>query len=193
MVDDEKDPVSGAPRGNGADGDPAAETPSGVDDRAALASELEATKERWLRAQADLENYKKRAQRERQEALRYGSEGLLRELLPVIDNLERALEHARSLPAAGALVEGLELVRRGMIETLERHGVRPVEAHGTAFDPNVHQAIEHVESEHPPNTIVGEHQRGYALHDRLLRPALVSVGKGRGGGERDVETTDDDG
>jgi molecular chaperone GrpE len=149
-----------------------------VDEVTALRAELADAKDRLLRERADLENYKKRIAREKGEALRYGSEVLLREILPAIDNLDRALDHARGAPDGAALVEGIELVRRGLLETLERHGVRPVEAHGAPFDPAVHEAISHVESEHPPNTVVDEHQRGYAFHDRLLRPALVTVGKG---------------
>jgi molecular chaperone GrpE len=185
-----------SPEGDGSDRDPAATARAGdaarpaPDEVAAVRADLDAAKEKLLRAYADLENYKKRAAREKQEALRHGNEGLLRDLLPVIDNLERALAHARGVTGAEAVAEGIALVHRGLVETLERHGVRPVEARGAAFDPNLHEAIGHVESEHPANTVVDEHQRGYALHDRLLRPALVTVGKGRQGG---VETSEDDG
>jgi molecular chaperone GrpE len=185
-----------SPEGDGSDRGPAATPPAGEaagrapDEVAAIRADLDAAKEKLLRAYADLENYKKRAAREKQEALRLGNEGLLRDLLPVIDNLERAHAHARGVAGAEAIAEGITLVHRGLLETLERHGVRPVEARGTAFDPKLHEAIGHVESEHPANTVVDEHQRGYALHDRLLRPALVTVGKGRQGG---VETSEDDG
>ena len=106
----------------------------------------------------------------------------------MIDNLERATDQLQ-LPKghadgaggsqdSNAVVEGLELVRRGFVETLERHGVTVVGAHGATFDPALHEAIAHVESEQPANTVIDEHQRGYALHGRLLRPALVTVGKG---------------
>ena len=140
-----------------------------------LRSELAELKDRWMRERADLENYKRRAVREKQDALRFGSEALLKDLLPVIDNLHRALAHAKSDDPIAA---GVQMVLRGFDEIFERHGVKVVPARGEPFDPSRHEAISHVESEHPPNTVIDEHQRGYVLHDRLLRPALVTVGKG---------------
>jgi molecular chaperone GrpE len=145
-----------------------------------LRAEVAELKDRWLRERAELENYKKRAARETAELVRFGSERLLRDLLPVIDNLERALAHARTAREVDPLVAGIELVLRSLSETLARHGARSVEARGSRFDPSVHEAIGHVESAEPPNTVIDEHQRGYVLHDRLLRPALVTVGKGAG-------------
>lgn len=169
------------PGGNGADAPPA-EPAAGVreatadeQERLQLRAELAEVKDRWMRAQADLENLKRRAAREKQDALRFGSEHLLKDLLPVIDNLHRALAHAKS---DDPIVAGVQMVLKGFDEVFERHGVKVVPARGTPFDPNVHEAISHVESEHPPNTVIDEHQRGYVLHDRLLRPALVTVGKG---------------
>jgi molecular chaperone GrpE len=165
--------------GNGVDGHPtvAGETAevAEVDEVARLRAEVAELKDRWLRERADAENIKRRAVREKQDALRFGSENLLRDLLPVIDNLHRALAHAKS---DDPIVSGVELVLRGLDEVLERHGVRVVAARGTPFDPNRHEAIGHVESEAPANTVIDEHQRGYTLHDRLLRPAMVTVGKG---------------
>ena len=169
-----------ASTGNGADGRAAAEPRKA--DAAAEATELRAElaelKDRWLRERADLENFKRRAVREKQDALRFGSEHLLKDLLPVIDNLHRALAHVKSGGENDPIVTGVELVLRGFDEVLERHGVKVVPARGIPFDPNRHEAISHVESEHPANTVIDEHQRGYVLHDRLLRPALVTVGKG---------------
>ncbi len=168
---------------NGADGQPAdgSGTPSSDVERelAELRTGVTEAKDRWLRERADLENFKRRAAKEKQDALRFGSEGLLKDLLPVIDNLYRALAHARASREDDPILTGIELVLRGFDEVLERHGVKVVPARGTPFDPNRHEAISHVESEHPPNTVIDEHQRGYVLHDRLLRPALVTVGKGR--------------
>jgi molecular chaperone GrpE len=157
-----------------------------------LRAEVAGLRDRLLRERAELENYKKRAARDRAETLRFANEGLLRDLLPVIDNLHRALEHAQRSQDAGPIVEGVELVLRSLTETLERHGVRTVEARGARFDPAHHEAIGHVESDQPPNTVVDEHQRGYLLHDRLLRPALVTVGKGAAS-DGDVEKAGDDG
>ncbi len=208
---DEKEQSTGnGPAAAEAAPDGGAETPSPpdepIDEMAALRAELGEAKDKLLRERAELENYKKRAAREKADAMRYGSEKLLRELLTVIDNLDRATEQlaAGGSQDSNAVVEGLELVRRGFVETLERHGVTVVGAHGGAFDPALHEAIGHVESEQPANTVIDEHQRGYALHGRLLRPALVTVGKGpsqsagqdvasKNSAQDDVEKPQDDG
>ncbi len=131
-----------------------------------------------LRERAELENFKRRIQREKSESLRFASEPLLRDLLPVIDNLERAVEHAKGNEGGQALVEGVELVLRSLLDTIGRHGVRRVPAKGESFDPSQHEAVLQVEhTEVAPNTVLDEHQSGYQLHDRLLRPAMVSVSK----------------
>jgi molecular chaperone GrpE len=183
-----------APGGNGVDGSPVA--PEGAEVGAALEqevlrlrAELGELKDRWLRDRADLENFKRRAVREKQDALRFGTEALLKDLLPIIDNLHRALAHAKS---DDPIVSGVELVLRGWDEVLERHGVKVVPARGTPFDPNRHEAISHVESDAPANTVIDEHQRGYVLHDRLLRPALVTVGKGPARADDVANGSDDD-
>jgi len=133
---------------------------------------------RWLRERADLENLKKRAAKERLETVRYANEAVLRDLLAVVDNLERAVAHARGGGNGKPLVEGVELVLKSLLDVLERHGVRRVETKGARFDPAHHEAMAHVEtSEHEPSSVVAEHQAGYRLNDRLLRPALVSVAK----------------
>jgi molecular chaperone GrpE len=127
-----------------------------------------------LRERADLENFKKRMVREKAEALRFACEPLIRELLPVVDNLERAVEHAGG--KGESLVEGVRLVLKSLLDTLERYGVKRIEAAGEQFDPARHQAMAQVESpEHEPNQVVQQHHSGYLLHDRLLRPALVTV------------------
>lgn len=133
----------------------------------------------YLRSQADLENYRKRVQREKQEMARFANEGLLRELLPVVDNLQRAVDHAREEQAEStALLEGVEMTLNQFARTLEKFGVTPVEAVGRPFDPDCHEAMGQVVSEElPPNTVAQELQKGYRLHDRLLRPALVMVSK----------------
>lgn len=153
----------------------------------ALEAALEAAREearqaqdKWLRERADLENVKRRAARERAELAKYANEGLLKDLLPVVDNLERAVAHAEAAERGETdpLLEGVKLVLRSFVETLERHGVTRVRARGALFDPAEHEAMAQVESAvHEPNAIVDEHQAGYRLHDRLLRPALVTVAK----------------
>jgi molecular chaperone GrpE len=145
---------------------------------AALREELRQANDRWLRERADLENVKKRAARDRADTIRFATESLLKDLLPVVDNLERAVEHARSGGDGQPLVEGVALVLKALLDVLERHGVTRVAAKGAAFDPAHHEAMAHVEtSEHDPNVVVEEHQPGYRLNDRLLRPALVSIAK----------------
>ncbi len=134
--------------------------------------------DRFLRQAAELENFKKRAAREKGEAIRYANENLIRDLLPVLDNLERAVEHAGGGGNGKPLLEGVEMVLKGFVDVLEKYGLTVVSAKGEPFDPEKHEAIAHVESEeYEPNIIVEEHQKGYYLLDRLLRPALVSVSK----------------
>lgn len=134
--------------------------------------------ERWVRECADLENQKKRAARERAETSRFANEQILKDMLPIVDNLERAIEHARGGGNGAPLVEGVGLVLKSLLDVLERHGVRRIETKGTRFDPAHHEAMAHIESPtHEPNAVMDEHQAGYRLNDRLLRPALVTVAK----------------
>ena len=134
--------------------------------------------DRYIRQVAEMDNFKKRTARDREESLRYANETLVKDLLPVIDNLERAIEHASSGGNGKRLVEGVDMVLKGFLDTLAKHGVRPVAAVGLAFDPAQHEALAQVESAvHPPNTVIEAHQSGYLMRDRLLRPALVTVSK----------------
>ncbi len=145
---------------------------------AAAREEARQHNDRWLRAVAELENFKKRMARERADAARFANEAFIRDLLPVVDNLERALEHSRDGDNGKSIREGVELVLRGLQDALERHGVTRVAAAGTPFDPAHHEAVAHVETgELEPNRVLEEHQPGYLLNERLLRPALVSVSK----------------
>ena len=144
------------------------------------AKELEAktTYERLLRQAAELENFKKRTFREREESTRFANEALIKDLLPVVDNLERAVAHAQGGGNGKPLAEGVEMVIRGLLDVLNKYGVTQIDAMGKLFDPVKHEAMAQVESEdHEPNTVVEEHHKGYLLHNRLLRPALVSVSK----------------
>jgi molecular chaperone GrpE len=134
--------------------------------------------ERLLRQAAELENYKKRSGRERDDAIRYANESLLKDLLPVVDNLERAIAHASGGGNGKPLVEGVEMVLRGLTDVLAKHGAMPILAQGQPFDPTKHEAMTQVETDdHEPNSVVEELHKGYMLRDRLLRPALVSVAK----------------
>jgi len=140
--------------------------------------ESEQLKERILYQQADFENFKKLKAKEKQEALKFGNETLVKELLPVIDNLERAIEHASKTEDSRGIVEGVELTLSGFLKTLEKVGVTRVEAKGKEFDPNVHEAVAQEESkESPAGTVITELQKGYIMYGRLLRPAMVTVAK----------------
>jgi molecular chaperone GrpE len=134
---------------------------------------LRDTHDRYLRAVADLENYKKRAQKERDEILRYGNEKLLKDLFPVVDGLDRALA---ALPGDDPLGKGVRLVRSTLEQSLARHGVTSFSALGQPFDPARHEALLQVPTaEQPPGLVVMEHARGFLLNDRLARPAMVGV------------------
>jgi len=144
------------------------------------AKELEAKNsyERYLRQAAELDNFKKRTARERDEAIRFANEALIKDLLPVVDNLERAVAHASGGGNGKPLVEGVEMVLKTLLDVLMKHGVVQITALGQLFDPSKHEAMAQVESDtHEPNSVVDELHKGYMLRDRLLRPALVSVAK----------------
>ena len=163
-----------------------------------LAAELEAAREEarrnhdlYLREAAETENYKKRVTREKRDAIRYANESLVRDLLPVIDDLERAAQHAPADGNPQPLLDGIGLVLKGCLEALQKHGVTQVTAKGQPFDPEKHEAFAQVETgEHEPNTVVDEVHRGYYLADRLLRPSLVSVAKAPTLQEKDGQEKD---
>ncbi len=134
---------------------------------------IEELHDRWVRAVADLENYKKRAVRERDEVQKFGAEKLLKDLLPVLDNLDRALAAAA---ADDPLVAGVKLVRSSFEQALSRHGVKSFSALGQPFDPARHEALMQVPSASAaPGTVVTELARGFTLNERLVRPAMVGV------------------
>jgi molecular chaperone GrpE len=159
---------TGAPQANG-------EFAPGGELAAALA-ERDDNFQRFLRSQAELENYRKRVQRERDEDRRYAALPLVRDLLPAIDNLHRALEAAKAGGNVGDLTQGIDLVLKQLDDVLARHGAKPIDAVGKPFDPNLHAALTQVPtSEHPPLTVLQEVERGYVLHDRVVRPSRVIV------------------
>ncbi len=141
-----------------------------------MEEELGQMKDRALRVQAELENYRKRVAREAEEQRRYADMGLLREILPVLDNMERAIEAAEKSGEAPGLLEGFRMVVTQLTGVLERHHCTPIEALNRPFDPNLHEAISQMPSnDHPPNTVMHVVQTGYVLHDRVVRPSQVIV------------------
>src|SRR5262245_50214930 len=135
--------------------------------------------DRYLRAAADVENVRKRVKRELEDAKFETKNKVLKEMLPVVDNLERAIEHAGQGTEKNPIVEGVQLVLRQFSTAFERLEVTPVEAMGQPFDPNMHEAISQIESDQLAGTVVQVLQRGYRAGDRLLRPALVVVAEAK--------------
>ena len=138
--------------------------------------------ERLLRVSADFENFKKRSFREADDFRKYANELLLLELLTVVDNMERAIQSTISENnAAGCVIEGVEMTLKALLKIFDKFSVKFIEAVGKPFDPNYHQAMMQEASDlYPENTIIREFQKGYLLHDRLLRPSMVVVSKGPG-------------
>ncbi len=140
--------------------------------------EIKQLHDRILRMAAEMENTRKRLEREKSECISFANEGMIRGLLPVIDNLERAVQHGEEDATCRGLLEGVRLTLKSFGEVLGKFGCVPFDAVGKTFDPNFHEAVMQQESsEHPENTILQELQKGYTLHDRLLRPATVIVSK----------------
>jgi molecular chaperone GrpE len=134
--------------------------------------------DRYLRLSAELENYKKRAEKEKGETYKFANENVLKDLLPVLDNLERALEHGRDAANPKALLEGVEMTQKGFWTVMEKYGISRVEAMGEVFDPNHHEAVMVQEdAQSPPGVVISQLQKGYRLHNRLVRPAMVIVSK----------------
>jgi molecular chaperone GrpE len=145
-------------------------------------AEAQRYKDQLLRTAADFDNYRKRSRREVTEAERGAREDLLRELLPVFDNLERATSHAETATDVQSLADGIRMVMRQFADTLQRIGIDRVATVGAAFDPTVHEAIQHLESgEHAAGIVMAEVQAGYRTGERLIRPALVVVAKAPAG------------
>jgi molecular chaperone GrpE len=143
----------------------------------ALQREKDALQDRLLRTAAEFDNYRKRMDRERRDLAEYAAADIIRDLLPIVDNFERALQ-APASPEADAVRRGIELIHKQMLDLLKKRGVTPIEALGTDFDPNFHQAVIHEASaDHREGEVMQELQRGYLLGDRLLRPAMVKVAK----------------
>lgn len=171
----ETKPVEVSPAGEGVATDPVERVRQLEEALAAKEAEAATNWDKYLRERADLENYRRRAQKDKEDLQKYGNECLLVEILPVMDNMERALDHV-SEESLSAVIEGVNLTRSMLLGVLKKFGVEPVNAKGSTFDPAFHQAMYRVESvDAAPNTVIEEFQKGYVLNDRLLRPAMVSV------------------
>lgn len=146
---------------------------------AAKTEECKGLNDRYVRLAAEFENYKRLSQRDQRDQIRYGNEQLIKELLPVVDNLERAIKASKDGGSGDALIQGVDLTLKQLIGTLGKFGVQPVESVGQPFDPTVHQAVSQIPSEAvPPQHVAEEYQKGYRLHDRVLRAAMVGVSSG---------------
>ena len=170
------------PEGAEPNGGPTEELPNDTEELKNLLAEktkeAQENYERYLRLAAELENIKKRQERETAELRQFANENLLKEFVPVLDNLERALEHGRQSEAPEALMEGLDLVNQDFLKVLGRFGVTPINSVGERFDPAYHHAV--MEEEAPEvedQTVLKELQKGYLLQNRLLRPAMVVVSR----------------
>jgi molecular chaperone GrpE len=148
-----------------------------LDDKERLTAELQEINDKYLRLYAEFENYRKRVNKDKEELIRYGNESLLYELLPVIDNLEMALNHASDNVSEG-LVQGVEITLRELQKTLEKFGLSVIEANGKPFNPLLHHAMTQVERDDvDEKTVVEEFRKGYMFRDKVLRPSFVAVSK----------------
>jgi len=180
-----------APETEATAGDPPA-SGAPLDPLAHAQAEAARMKDAWIRSAADFDNFRKRTRKELEDARRSGREDLLRAVLPVFDNLERAIQSALRSKDVKAVAEGLSMVQRQFVEALGREGIARVPTVGVPFDPSVHEAIQQVETaDHAPGTVLAEVQPGYMQGDRLMRAAMVVVAKAKGadGGSGPTEAT----
>jgi molecular chaperone GrpE len=143
--------------------------------------EIAELKDKYLRALAEHENARRRIRQQSEDSIKRQKENLLHDLLPIVDNLERAVEAAKGQADGKSIISGVQMVLASLMDFLKANGVRPMASVGEQFDPNRHEAGDHVpHSSHPPNTVVSEFHRGYLVNDKVLRPARVVVSKGDG-------------
>ena len=159
---------------------PAAEKPQPEEDDAdGLQADLDRFRDLALRSQADFENFKKRAAREKEEAIKYANSSLLEKLIAIVDNFELGLEAARAEGEKSPVFSGMSMVLKQLMDFLADSGLQPIDATGQKFDPNLHEAIAHEPSDNvPEETVIRQMRRGYKLKDRLLRPSCVVVSSG---------------
>ena len=156
-----------------AEGEPAAATPAEAPPEPDETAQL---RDRYLRLLADFENFRRRSEREKADFYKYAMAGVLKDLLPVLDNFDRALDHAEE---GDEFHKGVLLIYKQLYDMLQKHGLKPIEESGVPFDPNVHEAVVREEDPSvPSHTVTAVLQKGYILHDRLLRPAMVKVAVG---------------
>ncbi len=155
-----------------------AATQDSEDAMAGLQADLDRFRDLALRSQADFENYKKRASREKEDAVKYANGALLQQLVSVLDNFELGLAAAKKQAEESPIYSGMVLVQKQLNDLLAENGLQPIEAEGEKFDPNVHEAIAHEPSASREGTVIRQARRGYRLKDRLLRPARVVVSSG---------------
>ncbi len=142
-------------------------------------AESEAATDKLMRLAAEFDNYKKRNIKEQESVRKYAAQNLIKELLPILDNLERAIDSANESKEVDSLIDGVKMTLKQLYTVLEKEGVSVIKAVGEIFDPNFHEAVVHVPSnEYPENVIVEEYQKGYILYDRVIRPSMVAVSKG---------------
>ena len=158
---------------------PAAGSDADSDDAmAGLQADLDRFRDLALRSQADFENYKKRAAREKEDSVKYANSSLLQRLVSILDNFELGLAAAKTESERSPIYSGMVLVQKQLNDLLEENGLQAIEAEGKKFDPNLHEAIAHEPSETPEGTVIRQARRGYRFKDRLLRPARVVVSSG---------------
>ena len=171
-------PKSTPPDATGKDPPSGTAAAAPVDPIAEAKAEALRFKEQWMRSAADFDNFRKRSRRELEDTRKAGREELLKDLLPVFDNLERAMTSAERATEVKPVSDGLKMVLRQFVDTLGRSGITKVPTVGSQFDPGLHEAIQQVETdEHPPGTVVAEVQPGYLQGERLIRAAMVIVAK----------------
>lgn len=173
---DEKDEIQNTISELGRASSESKEGPDSTGTEPGSLDESKALQDKYLRLAAEFDNYKRLSLREQRDSARFANEGLLKELLPILDNLERAVRSSKDKHRRDGLIQGVELTLKQFMETLAKFGVRPIASVGQAFDPSRHEAVARVESNTvPAGSVVDEFQRGYYLHDRILRPAMVTV------------------
>ena len=148
------------------------------DAMAGLQADLDRFRDLALRSQADFENYKKRASREKEDAIKYANSSLLQRLVSILDNFELGLAAAKTESERSPIYSGMVLVQKQLNDLLEENGLQAIEAEDKKFDPNLHEAIAHEPSDSPEGTVIRQARRGYRFKDRLLRPARVVVSSG---------------